>query len=100
MDSKNCDEGPSVGSAKRSSSTAKPVVASGPMTDNHCSRARPVTPKPLHDWTSHAADAFRYLAMAVNNVVSTGVKPPEAPAPQLSLPTFDEMLAKQRESML
>ncbi len=22
-------------------------------------------PRPLHDWTSHAADAFRYLAMGL-----------------------------------
>ncbi len=24
--------------------------------------------KPLHDWTSHAADAFRYLAVSLNNI--------------------------------
>jgi hypothetical protein len=23
-------------------------------------------PGPLHDWTSHAADAFRYLAMTID----------------------------------
>lgn len=29
--------------------------------------------KPLHDWTSHAADAFRYLAMTLDNqIINTG----------------------------
>ena len=27
-------------------------------------------PKPLHDWTSHAADAFRYLAVGLREDVS------------------------------
>jgi hypothetical protein len=27
-------------------------------------------PRPVHDWTSHAADAFRYLAMALDQVVT------------------------------
>ena len=27
-------------------------------------------PNPVHDWTSHAADAFRYLAMTLDGVVS------------------------------
>jgi len=31
--------------------------------------------RPLHDWSSHAADAFRYLAM--------GLREPEAPLPRL-----------------
>ena len=26
--------------------------------------------RPLHDWSSHAADAFRYLAMGLNHVVA------------------------------
>lgn len=30
-------------------------------------------PRPLHDWTSHAADAFRYLAMTLDTqIVNTG----------------------------
>ena len=30
-------------------------------------------PRPLHDWTSHAADAFRYLAMTLDSkIVNTG----------------------------
>lgn len=31
--------------------------------------------KPLHDWCSHAADAFRYLAVGMDNVDSTWSKP-------------------------
>jgi hypothetical protein len=27
-------------------------------------------PNPVHDWTSHAADAFRYLAMTLDSTVS------------------------------
>jgi phage terminase large subunit len=34
--------------------------------------------KPLHDWTSHAADAFRYLAMAWRELTA----PREKPKPQ------------------
>lgn len=30
-------------------------------------------PRPVHDWTSHAADAFRYLAMSLDSrIVNTG----------------------------
>jgi phage terminase large subunit len=30
-------------------------------------------PRPVHDWTSHAADAFRYLAMTLDTkIVNTG----------------------------
>ncbi len=33
--------------------------------------------KPLHDWTSHAADAFRYLAMTLDSqIVNTGFNRP------------------------
>jgi phage terminase large subunit len=31
-------------------------------------KLKTVRPRPLHDWTSHAADAFRYLAMALDDV--------------------------------
>lgn len=30
--------------------------------------------RPLHDWTSHAADSFRYMAMALRPVVTPGPK--------------------------
>lgn len=43
---------------------------------------------PLHDWTSHPADAFRYLAMAWREM-APGTRSPEQPrGPQ----TLDEML--------
>lgn len=29
-------------------------------------------PRPVHDWTSHAADAFRYLAMTLDNWTGSG----------------------------
>jgi hypothetical protein len=34
-------------------------------------------PKPVHDWTSHAADSFRYLAMALDRKITmTGFNRP------------------------
>lgn len=47
--------------------------------------------KPLHDWSSHASDAFRYMAMAVKE------QRPEKPAPKpdmrpLNQQTFNEVL--------
>ncbi|NIQ06982.1 MAG: hypothetical protein GWO20_15010 [Candidatus Korarchaeota archaeon] len=38
--------------------------------------------KPLHDWTSHASDAFRYLAVSAHNF-----EPEEKPV-QVKIPTF------------
>lgn len=36
-------------------------------------RLMTLKPRPLHDWTSHAADAFRYLAMTLDSkIVNTG----------------------------
>ena len=30
-------------------------------------------PRPVHDWTSHAADSFRYLAMTLDSrIIQTG----------------------------
>lgn len=55
--------------------------------------------KPLHDWTSHAADAFRYLCIAASPVVSTGVAPPKdqerAPVIDPRLPTLNALLERQ-----
>lgn len=34
---------------------------------------------PLHDWTSHAADAFRYLAMGYREIKTKTPPPPEPP---------------------
>jgi phage terminase large subunit len=33
---------------------------------------RALRPHPIHDWTSHAADAFRYLAMTLDGRVGQG----------------------------
>jgi phage terminase large subunit len=33
-------------------------------------------PKPVHDWTSHAADSFRYLAMTLDGVARSGFDRP------------------------
>jgi hypothetical protein len=33
---------------------------------------RALRPQPIHDWTSHAADAFRYLAMTLDGRVGQG----------------------------
>ena len=40
--------------------------------------ARAFSPRPRHDWTSHTADAFRYLAMGLNQIeqVSGGIHTP------------------------
>ena len=40
-------------------------------------------PRPVHDWTSHAADAFRYLAMTLDTkIVNTGFNRPLSYASQ------------------
>jgi phage terminase large subunit len=35
-------------------------------------RLQVLRPGPVHDWTSHAADAFRYLAMTLDRRVPSG----------------------------
>ena len=37
--------------------------------------------RPLHDWTSHSADAFRYLAMGIDSRARTST-------PKLTIPSF------------
>lgn len=36
-------------------------------------KAKVFRQRPLHDWTSHAADAFRYLAMGVSGITPSGL---------------------------
>lgn len=51
---------------------------------------------PLHNWTSHSADAFRYLSMAHKDLKPPLVKTP----PQIrgvAQATFDEMLRRQEQ---
>ena len=35
-------------------------------------KLKTLKPAPLHDWASHPADAFRYLAMGLNMIESQG----------------------------
>lgn len=42
-------------------------------------------PRPVHDWASHPADAFRYLAMTLDRVVSGANFNRKLPPPQLGL---------------
>ena len=44
-------------------------------------KAKVFKERPLHDWTSHAADAFRYLAMGLDSRVNTA-------KPKLEIPSF------------
>lgn len=57
---------------------------------------------PRHDWTSHTADAFRYLAMAWREMVPA-VQEPAEPAPRnIHEMTFDDlhsMIGRQEESV-
>ena len=44
-------------------------------------------PRPLHNWASHGADAFRYLAMAYRDMTAAKPSPKPAPKPgQVYLP--------------
>lgn len=56
--------------------------------------------EPRHDWASHSADAFRYLAMAYKEIVPAPPKRADravvvggVPAPGMLLPTFDDLAA-------
>jgi phage terminase large subunit len=58
--------------------------------------------EPRHDWSSHSADAYRYLAMAYKQIAPEKPKPRDRaltvgprPVPGFDLPTFDD-LAKLR----
>lgn len=48
---------------------------------------------PRHDWTSHTADAFRYLAMAYR-AITEGEKPKDPIKEMLKPKTFDQMMAE------
>jgi hypothetical protein len=51
--------------------------------------------RPRHDWTSHAADAFRYLALAWAEVSAAPPKP-DPRRITVQLPTLDELFEYQR----
>ena len=46
---------------------------------------------PLHDWASHGADAFRYLAMSWREVMSAEDAPPDPIAELLKPRTWDDV---------
>ena len=48
--------------------TARGVKALKNYKTEYDEKARTFRPRPLHDWTSHAADAFRYLALGLQGV--------------------------------
>jgi phage terminase large subunit len=49
---------------------------------------------PKHDWSSHPADAFRYLAMAYIDMTPTPPAPPPPPI-EIAPPTYDELFASR-----
>lgn len=50
---------------------------------------------PLHDWTSHAADAFRYMAEAYREMKPVAKAPPGPPKGIADM-TFDQLMGMQR----
>lgn len=63
-------------------------------------KARTFRDRPKHDWTSHAADAFRYLCMAWRELKAEPVREPKralraGPGNQV---TFNDMLAEARKT--
>jgi phage terminase large subunit len=54
-------------------------------------RLRTFKDAPRHDWSSHSADAFRYLAMAYEEIAAP--KPPVKREINTALPTLEQMLA-------
>jgi hypothetical protein len=60
------------------------------------------TRKPLHDWSSHSNDAFRYLACAVrqSDLLTRPAPPPPRPAAVLpETPTIDEIFQSHFDSV-
>lgn len=53
---------------------------------------------PRHDWTSHAADAFRYLAMAHRELKPEPVETPQ-PVRGVGQATLNEMLRRQERQL-
>jgi phage terminase large subunit len=57
-------------------------------------KARVFRDGPKHDWTSHAADAFRYLAMAYREI-KPEAKAADGPVKGIRDMTWDDLLANQ-----
>lgn len=54
--------------------------------------------EPRHDWASHSADAFRYLAMAYKEIVPEAARPMDraltispVPVPGFQMPTYNDL---------
>ena len=56
-----------------------------------CEELRTFKKTPLHDWASHGADAFRYLAMSWREVMSAEDAPPNPIAELLKPRTWDDV---------
>jgi hypothetical protein len=48
---------------------ARGIGALGLYRAKYDDKRATLKPRPVHDWTSHAADALRYLAMALDHAV-------------------------------
>jgi hypothetical protein len=62
-------------------------------------------PKPFHDWSSHFADGFRYMALTLKSAIKMNSKFIDArisdltPKPVIVLPTMDELWAMKEKEM-
>ena len=61
--------------------------------------ARVLANRPRHDWTSHAADAFRYLALAWEEFAAAPPRPAVPRRISVQLPTLDELWEEQQRGM-
>jgi hypothetical protein len=59
-------------------------------------RAKTFRDQPKHDWTSHSADAMRYLAMAYNELVPSVAQPKQATKIEFQPITVNQLLRAQR----
>jgi phage terminase large subunit len=51
---------------------ARGVEALKLYRSNYDEKLQILRPSPIHDWTSHAADSFRYLALTLDRTTSPG----------------------------
>ena len=67
------------------------LILAGALLGFDDEKAKVFLNKPKHDWTSHAADAFRYLAMAWREIIPEAK--PEDPIAKLLKPrTWNDLL--------
>lgn len=64
-------------------------------------KAKAFKPRPLHDWSSHAADAMRYAAQGYRDLAVEKIKAVAKPAPgQVFIPGIPEPLTGQKRTRL